>query len=100
MGGMDKSIIENKKLMELFLSIFRADYHLLSSYKHIRDYPVVDCNISVLFGDEDPEMKWSDLRAWQWYTAGRCEFKAFPGDHFYLNTNKDALLDYIGSRLT
>ena len=33
MGGMERDIIENSKLMEIFLPIIRSDFNLLSSYK-------------------------------------------------------------------
>ena len=99
MGGVDRAIIEDGKLMKIFLTIFRADFYLLSSYNQDRDFPLVDCSISVLFGDDDPGMVWRDLRMWRRYTIRNCEFKVFSGNHFYLNKNKESLFAYIQSRL-
>jgi Predicted thioesterase involved in non-ribosomal peptide biosynthesis len=95
MGGMERDIIENSKLMEIFLPIIRSDFNLLSSYKCNKEWPLVECDISILFGKDDFATMWHDLRLWYKYTMKNCRFKAFSGGHFYLHENKQLLFTYI-----
>lgn len=98
MGGMDRIIIEDSALMDIFLPIISSDLCLLSSYNCERDFPPVECDISVLFGKSDTETMWQDLRLWHKYTVKSCKFKAFSGGHFYLNDNREILFTYIRSQ--
>ncbi len=44
----------------------------------------IDCDITVLSGDEDNTISPEAIRLWGDYTNGECKIIRFKGDHFLL----------------
>ncbi len=54
---------------------------------------------SVVGGLEDPETDSEGLEAWKKHTQNSFSQKMFPGNHFFINTYKQLLLNKIGKIL-
>ena len=55
----------------------------------------LDCPITALGGTEDPAVSAAMLAGWRERTAARFAQHAFPGDHFYLNEAREAVVAAI-----
>ena len=52
-----------------------------------------------MLGEEDPEVSAAEARGWESCTAGPARVVVLPGDHFYLDADRDAALAHIGRAL-
>jgi len=84
MGGTSAEVINNHEIIEMFLPIIRADYKLLAEYIY-DEQRIVDCDISVFYGKEDPNTNYYDIKKWDNFTRGHCHYYDFPGNHFFIN---------------
>lgn len=91
LNGMPKEVLVNAELMELLLPILRADFAVCETYVCEADEPL-DCPITALGGLQDGYVSRENLEAWREQTQGLFSLRMFPGDHFYLNTDRTLLL--------
>jgi surfactin synthase thioesterase subunit len=59
----------------------------------------VSCPIYTFIGDEDWIVTPDDMEPWRDRTTSEFEFRAFPGDHFYLSSNLPDLVKDIEERI-
>lgn len=97
-NGTPEEVLANKELMELLLPGLRADFQIHETYAH-DDAPPLDVPILATGGDRDPGVPEAGLDAWREHTSARFEARLFPGDHFYLNAHRGALVDAIRAAL-
>jgi len=96
---MNEEVLENVELMELLLPILRADFAVCETYVYEADDPL-DCPISAFGGLQDEYVSRESLGAWREQTSGSFSLRMFPGDHFYLNTERPLLLRALAQELT
>jgi medium-chain acyl-[acyl-carrier-protein] hydrolase len=96
LNGTPSAIFEDAEMRKIVLSILRADYTLLETYRMkantLLRAPIVTC-----CGMDDPEVEVYDMAFWSELTAIGCTHHTFDGDHFYLNANVQALTQLINS---
>ena len=97
--AVPEAIRGNKELMELFLPILRADVELLETHLDFKSEPL-NCPITVLGGKDDPAITKAMLAGWQNRTLGKFKQYEFPGEHFYINTEREAVVETIRSDLS
>ncbi|MBD2136114.1 thioesterase [Anabaena sp. FACHB-1237] len=93
-NGTPQVILDNPELMEIFLPVIRADFTLLESYNYTEKAPF-DFPITAFGGLQDPEVSHNALQAWEVQTNASFCLKMLPGDHFFINSAKKPLLQYI-----
>jgi surfactin synthase thioesterase subunit len=98
LGGMNEEILRDKDLMKLFLPVLRADLQLVETYRYAGEEPLA-CPLVALGGEQDREIKISELRAWSEQSVGEFDFQILPGDHFFLNSQREALLQVISQKI-
>ena len=86
------------ELMELLLPGLRADVSVCDTYVYVEDDPL-DGSISAFGGEEDHQVSRAELAAWQHQTRGSFALTLFPGDHFFLETAHDPLLQAVSGQL-
>ncbi|CBN59190.1 Type II thioesterase [Kamptonema sp. PCC 6506] len=91
-------VLKDEELMELFLPVLRADLTLVETYIHCQVEPL-DCPIFALGGLEDKEASHHYLAPWGEYTRSSFSVQMFPGGHFYLNENRQLLLQFLSETL-
>lgn len=98
LGGLPPEIPTQPELMEIALATVRADLKVYASYaapSHSESRRI-PCPITVYGGNEDlhnvPE---EALREWSGYTRGRFGMQLFPGDHFFLHSQRDAVISHM-----
>jgi len=95
-NGTSEEVLQNKQLMEMFLPLLRADFEVCETYVY-RDEPPLDCPVSAYAGRH--EIARDLLQDWADLTTGNFESMIFPGDHFFLNTERARFVRTISDRL-
>lgn len=86
---------DSRELMTLALPMIRADYQAIETYRP-RPKPPLECPLLVMLGQEDPDLSEADARTWSTFTTVSTQVETFPGDHFYLESHRHAVLAYLG----
>ena len=77
-------------LLALLLPALRADIRATETYERRSD-DIVRCPVRVYGGSEDRHPRPEQLPAWQHVAEQPVHVRVFPGDHFFLTAQRDAL---------
>ncbi|MBL1087597.1 thioesterase [Streptomyces actinomycinicus] len=99
LGGTDTRLLDDPDLRELVLPAIRADFTVVGTYGP-RDPAPVDCPVHAYVGDGDPSMSAHDMASWADVTPREFQLRVFPGGHFYLVDQHEALTRAIKEQLT
>lgn len=83
LGGVEPALLADPAIRELTLPIVRNDYRVDETYQH-RPGGVLDCPVTAILGDADPEVDAAEAERWGELTRGRSNVRVLGGDHFYL----------------
>jgi medium-chain acyl-[acyl-carrier-protein] hydrolase len=97
-GAMPRQVIEDPELRALLIPTLRADLQLVetSGYK---PGPPLECAITVFGGMADNTLDRADLEVWQHQTLNTFRLHMLDGDHFFLQSDRQALLDLVRTGL-
>jgi medium-chain acyl-[acyl-carrier-protein] hydrolase len=98
MNGTPDEVLQHEELMKLLVPILRADFTAHETYEFIREQPL-DAGISAFGGLGDVDVHREDLEGWKDQTRGRFRLRMLPGDHFFINSSKDLLLESVARDL-
>ncbi len=93
-GAVPEAIRQNARLRAIFLPILRADVELLETHLASTSEPL-GCPITALGGKDDPAISKDMLAGWQTRTSGKFKQYEFPGKHFYINSEREAVISRI-----
>ena len=93
-GGTPEAILRDRQLVEQFLPIVRADFAMLETYFY-RSNPPFEFSITALGGDRDSLVSPQQLAAWSQQTSADFRQQIFPGNHFYLHSVREQLLQIV-----
>lgn len=97
-NGIPDTILREPELLQMFLPVLRADFELVETYRDAGGDPF-DFPITAYGGATDTEILQEDLEGWQHQTTAPFRLRMFHGDHFYINTNRPALLQELRQAL-
>lgn len=97
-NGTPPELFANEELARIFMPILRADLSVCENYVYAHEDPL-HVPITVFGGSEDDGASLQELEAWCELTTEVCTVHQFPGDHFYLRAERDALLEKLNSIL-
>jgi medium-chain acyl-[acyl-carrier-protein] hydrolase len=92
LNGTPAEVMDQPSLLQVFLPSLRADFELNERYAPLPGGGRLDCPISALLGDADPEVDPEEVAAWRDATDGGFTMRVFRGDHFYLKDARPAVL--------
>jgi medium-chain acyl-[acyl-carrier-protein] hydrolase len=98
LGGSGPEILAEQELMELLLPTIRADFAMDETYSYTAE-PPLGCPVTAWGGSDDAELSREDLALWQHQTASAFELQIFQGDHFFVHSQREVLIDAIEARL-
>ena len=98
LDGSPAEALAHPELMDLLLPAVRADFAVYESYEYRPDNSL-DCPIHVFGGLEDRRVTRDDLAGWSTHSTSAGTLRMFPGDHFFLHSARNALIDAITSQL-
>lgn len=86
-GGIPEELVE-KKYLKFFFPVLRNDIKIFESYSYVNKNIKLNCNITVLYANDDECTRGVNMEAWKEYTIRNCNFHMFDGGHFF-NIEKD-----------
>jgi pyochelin biosynthetic protein PchC len=92
LGGTNAALAGMTELLDLVLPVMRGDYQVIETHVPAPDRAPIAAPISAFTGLADTELEPGDAQAWAGETAAAFEQQAFPGGHFYLIEQRDAVL--------
>jgi surfactin synthase thioesterase subunit len=96
--GIPEAVRRDAALMSQLLPCLRADIHAIETHTPpLR--PPISAPITVYGGEDDALTPPSHLEAWRAETTGAFRSRVFPGGHFFLEPNREAILADISSSL-
>lgn len=98
LNGTPKEALDNPELRELIVPLLRADFAITQTYKYREERPFT-FPLTVFGGQLDEEFSSLSLQAWRRHTTGPFEMHRLPGDHFFLNSSRERLLQIIAQAL-
>jgi pyochelin biosynthesis protein PchC len=98
LGGTDPRLLDDEELLMTILPVTRNDYRAIEDYRWVQGAPL-DCPITVLIGDADPQSTIEEAGAWSEHSTGVFERRVFPGGHFYLDQHRTDVVDTISVAL-
>jgi medium-chain acyl-[acyl-carrier-protein] hydrolase len=98
LNGTPEEVLQHEELMKLLLPILRADFGVNENYEYTEEEPLA-AGISAFGGLGDVDVTREDIEAWRQHTRGPFRARMMPGDHFFLASNKDLLLEAISRDL-
>jgi medium-chain acyl-[acyl-carrier-protein] hydrolase len=98
-NGVPRQIVEDLELRALLIPTLRADIQIFETYRYSIEKPL-SCPIVAFGGTRDQLVGISGLRAWSEHSTNSFRLEMIDGDHFFLNSAREDLLDGIRSRLT
>ncbi len=98
LGGTPAEVLAHAELMALLLPALRADFALSETYVCAEEPPLA-CPVTAFGGVDDARVSRDRLEGWREQTVGSFTLRLFPGDHFFINTARPALLEALAGQL-
>jgi medium-chain acyl-[acyl-carrier-protein] hydrolase len=93
-GALPESLLNDSEMLALVLPPLRSDLMLDEGYEFVEE-PPLSCPITVFGGASDHTTSPESLAAWRQHTNSLFRVQMFPGGHFYLDKEMEALLRQI-----
>jgi medium-chain acyl-[acyl-carrier-protein] hydrolase len=97
-GGIPDQVLREPELINMLLPGLRADLTAVEKYTH-RQGERLDCPISVFGGEHDKTVAFEDLLAWHAHTRGTFRLRMIAGDHFFIRSHRQQIVDAVGEDL-
>jgi phosphopantetheine--protein transferase-like protein len=97
-SGTPPAVLDHDELMALVLPRLRADFALSETYVYTPE-PAFAFPVFALGGLEDPRVERPQLEAWREHTTGPFQLRMLPGNHFFLHSAEDRVLEILGGEL-
>ena len=98
LGGPGTDLLADPEMLALVMPAIRGDYQAIETYRH-RPGPPLSCPVTAMTGESDPRVPLDEAQAWGKLTTGPFDLRVFPGGHFYLAEQNDAVLDTLRESL-
>jgi surfactin synthase thioesterase subunit len=95
LSGTDQRLLDDPDMVAMILPALRNDYRAIETYR-LTDTTPLNCPVSVLCGDADPQCTRAEAAAWAEHTAAGIDTRHFPGGHFYLDAQHAAVASHVG----
>jgi surfactin synthase thioesterase subunit len=96
--GTPPEVLDNIELLHLVLPLLRADFTAIQTYKY-EEGTKLACPLTAVGGLTDEEVTREHLAKWREVTTGDFSLHMVPGDHFFLHTAQDRLLEILAGHL-
>jgi surfactin synthase thioesterase subunit len=98
LSGTDAALLSDPEVVQMIMPAMRGDYQAIETYEPRPGLPL-DCPVTALVGDRDPQVEPAEARVWAEHTTGAFDAQVFPGGHFYLVAEQRAVISAVRDRL-
>lgn len=99
LGGTDERILAVPALRQVILPSLRADYTAIETYR-CEPGVTVPAPITGLAGESDSHATVEQVGAWAGHTTGGFDLRVFPGGHFYVADEVEAVTALLVGHLS
>lgn len=100
LNGIPSELLYQPDVMQLLLPTLRADFEAVESYHCSPNEAPLDCPIFAFGGHDDLRVSQESLEGWASHTNSQFSSQYFPGDHFFINTSKEAIIASIVTKIS
>lgn len=97
-NGSPPEVLRHRELMEIMLPSIRSDFALVDGYRYRSTIPLT-MPITVLAGTRDEHISPERIAGWSNETISTCCIRWFDGDHFFIHSHRDAVIECISAEL-
>lgn len=97
LNGTAPEILAHDDLFALLAPTLRADFAMTECYAYERASPALACPMVAISGADDREVSPDEMQAWRLHCASAFVPIVRPGDHFFLEKERLAILDTINN---
>ncbi|HXZ03050.1 MAG TPA: alpha/beta fold hydrolase [Stellaceae bacterium] len=97
-NGTPDVVLRNPALLEVLLPRIRADGAVYENY-YYEQQALLDCRIVVFHGLEDHMANAAGIAGWEGETRGGFQRYSFPGGHFFVHEEEEAVLERVNREL-
>ncbi|PIE58000.1 MAG: putative thioesterase [Desulfobulbus propionicus] len=97
--GTPTPVLQSNTVMDVYLPILRADFSMDETYSYYDAAPF-SCPIIALIGSDDGRADRNMQQEWRQHTTGPLTIKSFHGNHFFIKSDRQAVLEYLSGILT
>jgi surfactin synthase thioesterase subunit len=97
-NGTAPEVFDSPELLGLLLPTIRADFALVETWEPPEEAPL-EMPFTVLGGTADRSLTLAQLQGWRSLTAGRCDLRLVPGDHFFVSSAGEAVVEVVRDAL-
>jgi len=98
MGATPSVVLESEEVLSLMLPALQSDMRLAEIWCDW--HPVrLAIPVHVYYGHQDPVDNLASMAGWSNYTSSSCEFIGIDAGHFFLESNREQLLDHMTMRM-
>lgn len=98
LNGTPEAVLANEELLALVLPYLRADFSASETYTCEPHHPL-NIPITAFGGQHDPKASREQLEGWQVHTHQPVLVDILPGDHFFIHSEKEVLLQKLTAGL-
>ncbi|WP_426105161.1 thioesterase II family protein [Massilia sp. TSP1-1-2] len=96
--GTPEEVLDNRELMALLAPSIRADFALVEQYVY-QDGKPLSMPLTVFAGKRDDHIVPENVQYWQKETSAAFRVQWFEGDHFFINSEREAVLACVKAEL-
>ncbi|WP_103070891.1 thioesterase II family protein [Aquimarina sediminis] len=99
LGGTPPEFFAYPELRELFIPLLRSDFSIAETIVDRPNITPLKSNISVLIGKNE-DISPDQVNGWKLHTDKKCSIYYIKGGHFFLQDQKDTIVDIINTTLS
>ena len=92
-GGVPDNLVHNKTFWRTYLPLYRADYTIINNY-HFEELDLRTGIPATVFYSEIDTPR-SEMRKWELFFIGKCEFFCYDGNHFFIHEHHNEMAEVI-----
>lgn len=82
-GGVDEKLLDNKIFWRVYLPVFKNDYKMIASYDFYAYAFFTQIPVTIFYSETDTPFL--EMKEWENFFKGECEYIAFSGSHFFIH---------------
>lgn len=98
LGGTPPGFFEQNELVDLFIPLLKNDFKISETDISHKTIIPFDFNISIFIGSHE-DITDTEVLSWKNHTNKKCQIHYIEGGHFFINENKDSVIEIINNTL-
>jgi len=98
-GGVPAQLVGDESMVDVMIRLWRADVAVTRGYRYHAAFPPLRAPLAAFGGTGDALFPPEGLLGWEAHTAGGFSTRMFPGDHFYFDGERAAVVAALAELL-